>query len=131
MALVTLKTMLDEAYRKGYAVGAFNVINLTFLEAITDAARRTASPVILNIAEVHFPFVTLENIVPVVREMARREPFDIALNLDHGMTMGAIERAMANGFTSIMFDGSHLEFDENVRQTREIVRMCHARYISV
>jgi len=131
MALVTLKTMLGTAYQKGYAVGAFNVINLTFLEAITDAARRTASPVILNIAEVHFPFVTLENIVPVVREMAKREPFDIALNLDHGMTMGAIERAMANGFTSIMFDGSHLEFDENVRQTREIVRMCHARNISV
>lgn len=70
MALVTLKTMLTKAYQKGYAVGAFNIINLTFLEAITDAARRTASPVILNVAEVHFPFVTMENIVPVVREIA-------------------------------------------------------------
>lgn len=131
MALVTLETMLGAAYQKGYAVGAFNVINLTFLEAITAAARRTASPVILNIAEVHFPFVTLENIVPVVKEIAKREPFDIVLNLDHGMTLDAIERAMANGFTSIMFDGSHLDFAENVRQTREIARMCRARNISV
>lgn len=131
MALVTLKTMLGKAYQKGFAVGAFNVINLTFLEAITDAARLTASPVILNIAEVHFPFITLENMVPVVREIAKREQFDIVLNLDHGLTMGAIERALANKFTSIMFDGSHLDFEENIRQTREIAQMCHASSISI
>lgn len=131
MALVTLKTALTKACRKGYAVGAFNIINLTFLEAIIDAARQTASPVILNVAEVHFPFITMENIAPVVREIAKREQFDIALNLDHGLTIQAIERAIANGFTSIMFDGSHLDFEENIRQTREIVKMCHARNISV
>jgi fructose-bisphosphate aldolase class II len=131
MALVTLKTMLDKAYQKGYAVGAFNVISLDFLEAIILAARRTASPVVLNIAEVHFPFVTLEDIVPVVREIAKRERFDIVLNLDHGLTIDAIERALANGFTSIMFDGSHLDFEENIRQTCEVVQMCHAWNISI
>jgi fructose-bisphosphate aldolase class II len=131
MALVTLKTMLNKAYQKGYAVGAFNVINLTFLEAIITAARRNASPVVLNIAEVHFPFVSLENIVPVVREIAKREQFDVVLNLDHGLTIEAIERALANKFTSIMFDGSHLDFEENIRQTHEVVRMCHAWNISV
>jgi fructose-bisphosphate aldolase, class II len=131
MALVTLKSILSRAYQKGYAVGAFNIINLTFLEAITDAARRTASPVIFNIAEVHLPFVTMENIVPVVKEIAKREDFDMVLNLDHGLTMDTIERAIVNDFTSIMFDGSHLDFEENIRQTREIVKMCHARDISV
>jgi fructose-bisphosphate aldolase class II len=131
MALVTLKTMLDKAYQKRYAVGAFNVINLNFLEAIILAARHTASPVVLNIAEVHFPFVTMEYIVPVVREIVKRERFDVVLNLDHGKTIDAIERALANGFTSIMFDGSHLDFDENVRQTREVARMCHAWNISI
>jgi fructose-bisphosphate aldolase, class II len=131
MALVTLHSMLSKAYQKGYAVGAFNIINLTFLEAIAEAARRTRSPVILNLAEVHFPFVTLENIVPVVKEIARREKLDMVLNLDHGLTMDAIQRAIANDFTSIMFDGSHLEFDENIRQTCEIVKMCHARNMSV
>jgi fructose-bisphosphate aldolase, class II len=131
MPLVSLKSVVTKAYQKRYAVGAFNIINLTFLEAITDAARRTASPVILNIAEVHFPFVTMENIVPVVREIAAREKFDIVLNLDHGLTMTAIERALANKFTGIMFDGSHLDFDENLRQTREVVKMCHALDVSV
>lgn len=131
MALVNLKSVLTKAYQEGYAVGAFNVINLNFLEAIIDAARLTASPVILNIAEVHFPFVTMENIVPVVREIAGREKFDIVLNLDHGISMGAIERALANKFTSIMFDGSHLDLEENIRQTREIVKMCHANNVSV
>jgi len=121
MALVTLKKVLDKAYQNEYAVGAFNIIDLSFLEAIILAARRTASPVILNIAEVHFPFVTMEHIVPVV----------VVLNLDHGLTIEAIERAMANGFTSIMFDGSRLGFEENIRQTREVVRMCHAWNVSV
>jgi fructose-bisphosphate aldolase class II len=85
----------------------------------------------LNIAEVHFPFVTMEYIVPVVREIVKRERFDVVLNLDHGLTIDAIERALANGFTSIMFDGSHLEFEENIRQTREVARMCHAWNISI
>jgi fructose-bisphosphate aldolase, class II len=131
MALVTLKTMLGKAYKNGYAVGAFNVINLEFLEAITGAARRSASPVILNIAEVHLPFMTLENIVPVINEIAGRERFDIVLNLDHGVTFNTIERAISNGFTSVMFDGSHLDFDENIRQTREVVKMCRPWNISV
>jgi fructose-bisphosphate aldolase class II len=87
--------------------------------------------VVLNIAEVHFPFVELENIVPVVREIAKRERFDVVLNLDHGLTLDAIERAIAHRFTSIMFDGSQLPFEENIRQTREVVRMCHAWGISV
>jgi fructose-bisphosphate aldolase class II len=131
MALVTLKTILDKAYQNGYAVGAFNVINLEFLEAITLAARRSASPVILNIAEVHLPYVTMENIVPVIKEIAKRERFEIVLNLDHGLTLETIERAISNGFTSVMFDGSHLDFDENVHQTREVVSLCRPWNISV
>jgi fructose-bisphosphate aldolase, class II len=131
MTLVTLKTALDKAYKNGYAVGAFNVINMEFLEAITNAARRSASPVILNIAEVHLPFVTLENIVPAIKEIARRERFDIVLNLDHGLTFKTIERAVSLGFTSVMFDGSHLDFAENIRQTREVVDLCRPWNISV
>lgn len=109
--------MLDKAYQKRYTVGTINVVNLSFLEAIILAARHTASPVVLNIAEVHLPFVTMEYIVQVVREIAKRERFDVVLNPDHGLTIDAIERALANGFTSIMFDGSHFDFDEIVRQT--------------
>lgn len=131
MALVNLKQIVDKAYQNGYAVGAFNIIDLNFLEAITLAARNSSSPVILNIAEVHFPFISLEHIVPVIKQIASEESFDFALNLDHGLTMAAIERAIKNDFSSIMFDGSRLEFDENIRQTREVVKMCHPLGISV
>jgi len=66
----------------------------------------------------------MEDIVPVVREIAKRERFDIVLNLDHGLTINAIERALANGFTSIMFDGSNLEFEEkypaNLRSSADV-----------
>ena len=131
MALVYMKTVLDKAYKDGYAVGAFNVINMEFLEAIIAGARQSASPVILNIAEVHLPYVNLDNIVPAIKAIANRERFDIVLNLDHGLTIPTIEKAISLGFTSIMFDGSHLDFDENIHQTREVVKMCRPWNITV
>jgi fructose-bisphosphate aldolase class II len=131
MALVNLKTILGKASRDHYAVGAFNIVDLTFLEAIIEAAQRQNSPVILNIAEVHYPFVTLENIVPMVQIIAGRTPVDITLNLDHGLTMDGIERAIDLGFSSIMFDGSLLDFAENIRQTQRVVEMCRGKGISV
>ncbi len=131
MPLVPMSQILEKAARGAYAVGAFNIINLTFLEAILEAAIQKRSPVILNIAEVHFPFVTLEHITPVVKEMSRNADIEIALNLDHGLSRQAIECAIHNGFTSVMFDGSQLELEENIRQTRQVVDLCHARGISV
>ncbi|MBN1120319.1 MAG: class II fructose-bisphosphate aldolase [Anaerolineae bacterium] len=76
MGLVNLKTIPDKAYRDHYAVGAFNVVDLTFLEAIIETAQQQNSPVILNIAEVHFPFVTLENLVPLIQTVAACTPVD-------------------------------------------------------
>ncbi len=131
MALVTLKTNLDKAYREHYAVGSFNIMDLTFLEAIVEAAREQQSPVIISIAEAHYPFITLENMVPLVHMIAAREKVDMTLNLDHGLTMGGIETALEMGFTSIMFDGSSLEYEENIRQTREVVAICRPQGVSV
>ena len=131
MALVTLKTILDKAYREHYAVGSFNIMDLTFLEAIIEAARDQRSPVIISIAEAHFPFVTLENIVPLVHMIAAREQVDITLNLDHGLTVDGIEKALDLGFTSIMYAGSSLDFEENVKQSREVVAMCRPHGVSV
>lgn len=126
-----MKPVLQKAYNEKYAVGAFNVINLNFLEAIVESAVKRKSPVILNIAEAHFKYVTLENIVPAIKSMSQRVNVDIVLNLDHGLTMGGIQRAISNGFTNIMFDGSHLGFDENIRRTREVVEVCHSAGVSV
>ncbi|MEM7369676.1 MAG: ketose 1,6-bisphosphate aldolase [Bacteroidota bacterium] len=131
MPLVSMKQVLERAYHKHYAVGSFNVVNLHFLEAIVGTAMAKNSPVILSIAEAHYPYVTPENIVPAIQALAARTSLDIVLNLDHGLTMKGIERAIDNGFTNIMFDGSQLEFEENIRQTRQVVEICHPLGISV
>jgi fructose-bisphosphate aldolase class II len=131
MSLVTLKTVLDHAFTQRYAVGAFNVISLDFLEAIVSAAEEKRAPVVLNIAEVHFKYVTLENICPAIRAIAQRATVPLVLNLDHGESYEAIVRSLRNGFTSVMFDGSKLGYEDNIRETREVVRMCHAAGVSV
>ena len=131
MPFVNLKTILAPAYAEGYAVGAFNVINLNFLEAIVAAAEQKKSPVILNIAEVHFEFVTIEHIVPAIKAISEQSTVEIVLNLDHGLTRAAMQRCIANGFSSIMFDGSALDLAENICQTREVVQLCQPHNISV
>lgn len=131
MALVNLKEVLWDAYQRKYAVGSFNVINMEFLEAIIEAAEQKLSPVILAIAEVHFKYVNIENITPAIREVARRARVPVVVHLDHGTTLEAIIRALRAGFTSVMFDGSLLSFEENVRRTKEIVNICHAVGVTV
>lgn len=131
MPLVNLKKLLDPAYKNGYAVGAFNVVNLEFLEAVVETAEANRSPVILNIAEAHFPYMKLENICPLILSMAARASIPVALNLDHGMTKAGVLQALRHGFTSVMFDGSKLSFAENVRHSRDVVELCHPLNVSV
>ncbi len=131
MALMNLKDILADARQNKYAVGAFNVVNLEFLEAILEAAANKASPVILNIAEVHFKYVNIENIAPAIIAVAQKAEVPVVLNLDHGESLEAIMRAIRCGFTSIMFDGSKLPYEENIEKTAEVVRMCHSIGVSV
>ncbi|MBN1997400.1 ketose-bisphosphate aldolase [candidate division KSB1 bacterium] len=131
MPLVTMKSVLDRAYKHGYAVGAFNVVNIEFLEAIIETAEERQSPVILSIGEAHFPYIKLENICPAIHAMAAQSPVPIALNLDHGGSFEVIIRAIRNGFTGVMYDGSKLRFEENVANTREIVKLCRPVGVTV
>jgi len=131
MALVNLKDVLADARTCRYAVGSFNVVDLVSLEAILETAESLLSPVILSIAEVHFKYVNLENITPTIREVARRANIPAVLHLDHGESFDAVMRALRAGFTSVMFDGSRLAFEENVRRTSEVVKMCHAVGVTV
>lgn len=131
MALINLKQNIDKAVHNKYAVGSFNVINLNFLEAVMDAALENNSPVIISIAEVHLPFVNLEHICPSIHRMAEIYNIPVTLNFDHGLTLKPIKRAIDNGFTSIMFDGSHLELNQNIDQTGAIVQLCKPHGISV
>ncbi len=131
MPLVPLAPVLEHAAKNRYAVGAFNVINLDFAEAILETATRLRSPVILSIAELHFPYVNLENICPSLRDMAARADVPVVLNLDHGKSLESLARAIDNGFTAVMIDGSALDFEDNVKLTSEIVAYAGPKGVGV
>ena len=131
MALVNLKQLVTDASRRGYAVGSFNVVNMETLQAILQAAEENRSPVILSVAEAHFPFIDLEEFSPIILRAARKATVPVAVHLDHGQSFSAIIKVLRNGFTSVMFDGSTLPLEENIFKTREISRIAHAVNVSV
>jgi fructose-bisphosphate aldolase, class II len=129
--LLDMKTILEAASAGGYAVGAFNVVNLELLEAVIETAEAHRSPVIVSIGEPHFAYITLENVCLVIRDMAKRATVPVALYLDHGVTETGVLRSIQNGFTSVMFDGSQLSLQENIEQSRRIVEICHPVGVTV
>lgn len=131
MCLINTIDMLKHAERYSYAVGAFNVINLDFLNGILEAAEAMKSPVILNIAEVHFPFVNMEQIAPAIQHMAESASVPVVLNLDHGVSFEAVVRALRCGFSAIMYDASKKPMEQNIEETRLVVKMAHSVGVSV
>lgn len=131
MPLISLADGLAHAREHRYALGAFNVLDSHFLRALFAAAKQERSPFIINIAEVHFKYISLDSLVEAVKFEAARHDIPVVLNLDHGLHFESVVRALRLGFSSVMFDGSTLEYEENIRQTREVVKMCHAVGVSV
>jgi len=126
MPLSSLPNALNRAREGGYAVGAFNIISLDGLHAIADAAVEAQSPVIFAVAEIHFPYFRFEFMAHVARKVAESLPVPVMLHLDHGYTFPTMIKALQCGFSSVMFDGSPLPFDENIAQTRQVVGPAHA-----
>ena len=131
MPLISLAEGLAHAREHHYSLGAFNVLDSHFLRALFAAARQERSPFIINIAEVHFKYISLDSLVKTVKFEAARHAIPVVLNLDHGLHFESVVQALRLGFSSVMFDGSTLGYEENVRQTREVVKMCHAVGVSV
>lgn len=131
MGLVNTVDMLNHAERHSYAVGAFNIVNLEFLNGILEAAEKMRSPVILNIAEVHFPYVNIEQITPAIQYMANNVCVPVVLNLDHGMSVETVVRAIRCGFSSVMYDASKKSMEDNIAETKLVVKMAHAVGVSV
>lgn len=131
MALINLQDLLKHAQQNKYAVGAFNVTNLGFIEPLIDAAVDQRSPIILQIAEVHLKYVNLEEIAPIIINSAKRVDIPICFHLDHGQNLKTIMRAIRAGFTSVMFDGSSMPLEENIKATKDIVKIAHAVNVSV
>jgi len=131
MALVTLKELLQNAQRRGYAVGSFNMVSFGFLNGILEAAEEEKSPVILSIAEVHLPHMLVEQFVPAAIQSAQAARIPAAIHLDHGFQFDTVVKAIRWGFSSVMFDGSELSYDENLSTTKLVTRIAAAAGVSV
>ena len=123
--LVNMRDLLADARVGGYAVGSFSVANMEMVLGVLQAAEKLRAPVILQIAEVRLRQSPLELIGPLMVAAARQASVPVAVHFDHGKTEKKISQALELGFTSVMFDGSHLPLDENIAETCRIIEMAH------
>lgn len=121
MALVNMKDLLSDARKRNYAVGSFSIANMEMVMGVIKAAEETKSPIILQIAEVRLNYSPLYLIGPLMIAAAKKAKVPVAVHLDHGTSLECIKEALELGFTSVMFDGSHLPFEENVEMTKKVV----------
>jgi len=123
MPLVNMKTLLADAQKGDYAVGSFSIANMEMVLGVIKAAEEVNAPIILQIAEVRLNHSPLALIGPLMIAAAKRAKVPVAVHLDHGTTLPCIQQALDLGFTSVMFDGSHLSLEENIRLTKQVVAM--------
>jgi fructose-bisphosphate aldolase class II len=121
--LVNMKTLLADAERGDYAVGSFSVANMEMVLGVIKAAEELNAPIILQIAEVRLRQSPLEVIGPLMVAAAKAAKVPVAVHFDHGKTVNKIKEALDLGFTSVMFDGSHLPLDENIHVTSEVIAL--------
>jgi fructose-bisphosphate aldolase class II len=126
MALVNMRDMLEHAYRNRYAVGAFDLVGLEFLEGIMEAAEACRAPVILSLAESHFDHYDFDLLMPAVEAAARRAEVPVSIHFDHGASLESATQAINRGCNGVMVDASTLALPENVSRTRAVVDMAHA-----
>ncbi len=131
MPFQSYDTLLRNAHNGGYAVGAFNIFALEFLPSILKAAEELGSPVLLQINPIHFHLMDLPEYLRYVKAQMAKATIPVGLNLDHGKSKQVILQGIQAGFPSVMFDGSKLPYSENLRQTKEIVELCHAVGVTV
>jgi fructose-bisphosphate aldolase class II len=131
MPLVSMNEFLPKAKAGKYAVGQFNMNNLEFAQAITDAAIEEKSPFIFGVSEGALKYMGMEYTVAIAKAAADKSGLPIALHLDHGSSFEVAMACIRAGFSSVMFDGSHHPYEENIRLTKEIVKAAHAMGVSV
>ena len=129
--IVTLSEILKDANERHYAVGAFNCLSLENVMGAMEAAEALRSPIILQLAEVQFPEAPMEMMAPLYLEAAKRSSVPVCVHLDHGQSLETCVRAIRLGFTSVMFDGAALPFEENVAASSEVTRIAKAAGVDV
>ena len=131
MPLVNTKEMFKKAYDEGYAIGALNVNNMEIVQGIVDACQELRSPVILQVSGSARKYARHAYLYNLVQAAVEETGLPIALHLDHGANFELCKDCIDGGFTSVMIDGSHLPYEENVAETAKVVEYAHARGITV
>ncbi len=131
MPLTTPKGIFRKAYQDGYAIGAFNVNNMEIIQGIMQAAEEEKSPVILQVSAGARKYAGHHYIVKMVEAALEESTVPVVLHLDHGANFEICQAVIDGGFTSVMIDGSHLPFEENVALTRKVVEYAHPRGVWV
>ena len=130
--LVTTKEMFEKSMKEGFAIGAFNVNNMELIQGIVDAAAENNSPVILQASSSAIKYARINYLMKMVEAAVEEHPnIPIAIHLDHGPDFETCKMCVDNGFTSVMFDGSKYDFEENIRLTKEVVDYAHAHGVVV
>lgn len=129
---VTMNELIDYSKRNQIGVGMFNIVNLEFAQAIFDAAQDTGIPVMLGMPERFIlNYYDGATMAAACRHMIKNAKTPVNIHLDHGKSFDGVMYALKAGFSSVMFDGSSLDYEENVAQTAEIVKIAHAMGVSV
>ena len=131
MPLVTSKEMFEKAFQGGYAIGAFNINNMEIVQGVVAAAKAQNSAVILQVSKSALKYAHPKYLKAMVDAAVEETGLDIALHLDHGPDLETCKECIECGFTSVMFDGSHYDYEENVAKTKEVVEYAHARGVVV
>ena len=131
MPLVNSKEIFKKAYEGGYAVGAFNVNNMEIIQGITEAAKELQAPVILQVSAGARKYANPTYLRKLVEAAVEETGLPIVLHLDHGDSFELCKSCIDGGFTSVMIDGSHLDYEENVALTKKVVDYAHERGVTV
>ena len=121
MALVKMKQLLQQAKEENRGCGAFSVGNMEMIKGAVKAAEEMNTPIILQIAEVRLQHSPLHLMGPMMVQAAKEAKVDVAVHLDHGLTLETVKKALELGFTSVMLDASRDPFEENIKKTKEVV----------
>lgn len=131
MALVTTKKMFQKAFEGKYAIGAFNINNLEIIQGVVRGCKAKNSAVILQVSKGALKYAGASYLKKMVEAAIEETGIDVALHLDHGPDFETVKEVIDAGFTSVMFDGSHYDFEENIKRTKEIVDYAHERGVVV
>ena len=131
MPLVTTKEMFEKSMKEHFSIGAFNINNMEFIQAITDAAEEAKSPVILQVSSSAIKYARMNYLIKMVEAAVESTTIPIALHLDHGPDFETCKMCIDAGFTSVMIDGSKYDFEENVALTKKVVEYAHSKGVVV